>query len=126
MFSVTAFSTLLGIVGVSTAVLLSGRTVVAEDFGSRQRDSGRAVPRDRRLPDDDARCRRRLSSRLTSLSMTDQFLVKDVALLGVGAWTLTDALHAARVTRPDLVPTNRCVRDRRARARGWGRGRRRA
>ena len=31
------------------------------------------------------------------LSMTGQFLVKDVALLGISVWTLTDALRAARI-----------------------------
>jgi uncharacterized membrane protein YkgB len=32
------------------------------------------------------------------LSMTGQFLIKDVALLGIAAWTLADAVHAGRVT----------------------------
>ncbi|OBJ43212.1 hypothetical protein A5630_19370 [Mycolicibacterium mucogenicum] len=31
-----------------------------------------------------------------ALSMTGQFLIKDVALLGIAAWTLADALQAAR------------------------------
>ena len=31
-----------------------------------------------------------------ALSMTGQFLIKDVALLGLAAWTLADALHAGR------------------------------
>ena len=31
------------------------------------------------------------------LSMTGQFLIKDVALLGVAVWTLADALGAGRV-----------------------------
>ena len=29
--------------------------------------------------------------------MTGQFLIKDIALLGIAAWTLADALRAARV-----------------------------
>jgi uncharacterized membrane protein YkgB len=34
------------------------------------------------------------------LSMTGGFLIKDVALLGISAWTLTDALRATRSTLP--------------------------
>ena len=30
------------------------------------------------------------------LSSTGQFLIKDVALLGISVWTLTDALRASR------------------------------
>ena len=30
------------------------------------------------------------------LSMTGEFLIKDVALLGIAVWTLADALNAAR------------------------------
>lgn len=31
------------------------------------------------------------------LSMTGQFLIKDVALLGIALWTLGDALSSAKV-----------------------------
>jgi uncharacterized membrane protein YkgB len=31
-----------------------------------------------------------------ALSMTGGFLIKDVALLGIAAWTLSDALQATR------------------------------
>ncbi|MCW1957935.1 MAG: DUF417 family protein [Mycobacterium sp.] len=33
------------------------------------------------------------------LSSTGQFLIKDVALLGLAAWTLADALHAVRAPK---------------------------
>jgi uncharacterized membrane protein YkgB len=33
------------------------------------------------------------------LSSTGQFLIKDVALLGLSAWTLADALHAVRARK---------------------------
>lgn len=40
-----------------------------------------------------------------ALSMTGQFLIKDVALLGIAAWTLSEALSAAKVRDRELVAT---------------------
>lgn len=34
------------------------------------------------------------------LSMTGQFLIKDVALLGIAVWTLADALRAGQIANP--------------------------
>lgn len=38
-----------------------------------------------------------------ALSMTGQFLIKDVALLGLAAWTLSEALSASETRRDALV-----------------------
>ncbi|MDY6996361.1 MAG: DUF417 family protein [Actinomycetota bacterium] len=38
------------------------------------------------------------------LSMTGQFLVKDVALLGISVWTLADSLRAQQARRTTIVP----------------------
>ena len=98
VFSVTAFSTVLGVVEVGTAVLLAvkpwwprisvvgsvmavGLFLTTTSFLVTTPDVG-----------EDA------AGGFPLLSMTGQFLVKDVALLGIAAWTLTDALRAARVT----------------------------
>lgn len=97
VFSVTTFSTLLGVVEIACAVLLAVRpwwprlsavgSVIAVGLflatisfifttpGIGQQDAG-GFP---------------------LLSMTGQFLIKDVALLGVAVWTLADALRAGRV-----------------------------
>jgi uncharacterized membrane protein YkgB len=98
VFSVTAFSTLLGIVEVSTAVLLAVKpwwptisvvgSVMAVGLFLATISFLVTTPG---VGEDAA-------GGLPLLSMTGQFLVKDVALLGIAAWTLADALRAARVT----------------------------
>jgi reactive chlorine resistance protein C len=98
VFSVTAFSTLLGIVEVSTAVLLAVKpwwprisvmgSVMAVGLFLATISFLVTTPG---VGEDAA-------GGFPLLSMTGQFLVKDVALLGIAAWTLADALRAARVT----------------------------
>jgi uncharacterized membrane protein YkgB len=98
VFSVTTFSTLLGVVEVATAVLLAvkpwwpklsavgsviavGLFLATVSFLFTTPGIGEAA-----------------AGGLPLLSMTGQFLIKDVALLGIAVWTLTDALRAERVT----------------------------
>ena len=97
--SVTTFSTLLGILEVTTAVLLAvkpwwprlsvvgsvlatGLFVATISFLSTT--PGISEPAGGGFP---------------ALSMTGQFLIKDVALLGIATWTLGDALHEVRIGR---------------------------
>ena len=98
VFSVTAFSTLLGVVEVSTAVLLA-----VKPWSPRISVAGSVMAVGLFLATisflattpgvgEDA------AGGFPLLSMTGQFLVKDVALLGIAVWTLADALRAARVT----------------------------
>jgi reactive chlorine resistance protein C len=97
VFSVTTFSTLLGVVEVSTAVLLAVKpwwprisvvgSVMAVGLFLATISFLVTTPG---VGDDAA-------GGFPLLSMTGQFLVKDVALLGIAVWTLADALRAARV-----------------------------
>jgi reactive chlorine resistance protein C len=99
VMSVTTFSTLLGVVEVSAAVLLIvkpwwprlsvvgsliavGLFVATISFLFTTPGVGEAS-----------------AGGFPVLSMTGEFLIKDVALLGIAAWTLADALNAARVAR---------------------------
>jgi uncharacterized membrane protein YkgB len=97
VFSVTTFSTLLGVVEVSTAVLLAVKpwwprisvvgSVMAVGLFLATTSFLVTTPG---VGEDAA-------GGFPLLSMTGQFLVKDVALLGIAVWTLADALRAARV-----------------------------
>ena len=96
VFSVTTFSSLLGVVEVAAAVLLAvrpwwpkvsaigsliavGLFVATISFLFTTPGIGESA-----------------AGGFPALSMTGQFLIKDVALLGLAAWTLADALHAGR------------------------------
>ena len=97
VFSVTAFSTLLGVVEVGAAVLLAVKpwwprisvvgSVMAVGLFLATISFLVTTPG---VGEDAA-------GGFPLLSMTGQFLVKDVALLGIAVWTLADALGAARV-----------------------------
>jgi uncharacterized membrane protein YkgB len=99
LMSVTTFSTLLGVVEVSAAVLLIvkpwwprlsavgsliavGLFVATISFLFTTPGVGEAS-----------------AGGFPVLSMTGEFLIKDVALLGIAVWTLADALNAARVAQ---------------------------
>ena len=97
LFSVTTFSTLLGVVEVSTAVLLAVKpwwprisvvgSVMAVGLFLATTSFLVTTPG---VGEDAA-------GGFPLLSMTGQFLVKDVALLGISVWTLADALRAAGI-----------------------------
>lgn len=97
VFSVTTFSTPLGVVEVGTAVLLAvkpwwprisavgsviavGLFVATISFLFTTPGIGEET-----------------AGGFPVLSMTGQFLIKDVALLGIAVWTLADALRAGRI-----------------------------
>ncbi len=97
VFSVTAFSSLLGVVEVSTAVLLAmkpwwprvsavgsvmaiGLFAATISFLFTTPGVGEAA-----------------AGGFPVLSMNGQFLIKDIALLGIAVWTLSDALRTDRV-----------------------------
>ena len=97
VFSVTAFSSLLGVVEVSTAALLAvkpwwprvsavgsvmaiGLFAATISFLFTTPGVGEAA-----------------AGGLPVLSMNGQFLIKDIALLGIAVWTLSDALRTDRV-----------------------------
>jgi reactive chlorine resistance protein C len=99
VMSVTTFSTLLGVVEVSAAVLLLvkpwwprlsavgsliavGLFVATISFLFTTPGVGEAS-----------------AGGFPALSMTGEFLIKDVALIGIAVWTLADALNASRVAR---------------------------
>lgn len=99
VFSVTTFSTLLGVVEVATAVLLAvkpwwprvsaigsvmaaGLFVATLSFLFTTPGIGEET-----------------AGGFPILSSTGQFLIKDVVLLGVAVWTLADALRAERTSR---------------------------
>jgi uncharacterized membrane protein YkgB len=99
VFSVTTFSTLLGVLEVATAVLLAvkpwwpkvsavgsviaiGLFVATISFLFTTPGIGEAS-----------------AGGFPILSSTGQFLIKDVALLGIAVWTLGDALRGSRVRR---------------------------
>lgn len=96
VFSVTTFSSLLGVLEVGTAVLLAvkpwwpkvsavgsliavGLFIATISFLFTTPGIGESA-----------------AGGFPLLSMTGQFLIKDVALLGIAAWTLADALQAGR------------------------------
>lgn len=96
IFSVTTFSSLLGVLEVGTAVLLAVKPwwpkvsavgslvavklfVATISFLFTTPGIGESA-----------------AGGFPALSMTGQFLIKDVALLGLAAWTLADALGAGR------------------------------
>ncbi|RUP31280.1 MULTISPECIES: YkgB family protein [Mycolicibacterium] len=96
VFSVTTFSALLGVLEVATAVLLA-----VKPWWPRVSAVGSLIAVGLFLAT--------ISFLFTTpgigeptaggfplLSMTGQFLIKDVALLGIAVWTLADALRAAR------------------------------
>jgi uncharacterized membrane protein YkgB len=96
IFSVTTFSTLLGVLEVGTAVLLA-----VKPWWPKLSALGSVVAIGLFLAT--------ISFLVTTpgvgeesaggfplLSSTGQFLIKDVALLGIAVWTLADALRAAR------------------------------
>ncbi|WP_308206724.1 YkgB family protein [Mycolicibacterium fluoranthenivorans] len=97
VFSETTFSTILGIIEVTAAVLLAvkpwwprwslvgsvmsiGLFVATISFLFTTPGIGEEA-----------------AGGFPLLSMTGQFLIKDVALLGISVWTLADALRAARI-----------------------------
>ncbi len=97
VFSVTAFSSLLGVVEVSTAVLLAmkpwwprvsavgsvmaiGLFAATISFLFTTPGVGEAA-----------------AGGFPVLSMNGRFLIKDIALLGIAVWTLSDALRTDRV-----------------------------
>jgi reactive chlorine resistance protein C len=99
-FSVTTFSTLLGVLEVATALLLAvkpwwpkvsvagsvlaiGLFVATVSFLFTTPGIGEPA-----------------GGGFPALSMTGQFLIKDVALFGIAVWTLGDALRSARITVP--------------------------
>lgn len=97
VFSVTTFSTLLGVVEVGAAVLLA-----VKPWWPRLSAVGSVIAIGLFLAT--------ISFLFTTpgigeeaaggfplLSMTGEFLIKDVALLGVAVWTLADALRADRI-----------------------------
>ena len=98
VMSVTTFSTLLGVVEVSAAVLL-----IVKPWWPRLSAVGSLIAVGLFVAT--------ISFLFTTpgigeesaggfpvLSMTGEFLIKDVALLGIAVWTLADALNAARIT----------------------------
>jgi uncharacterized membrane protein YkgB len=97
IFSVTTFSALLGVLEVSAAVLLAvkpwwpklsavgsviavGLFVATISFLFTTPGVGEEA-----------------AGGFPLLSSTGEFLIKDVALLGIAVWTLADALRAARI-----------------------------
>jgi reactive chlorine resistance protein C len=101
VFSVTAFSTVLGVVEVGTAVLLAVKpwwpriSVVGSVMAV-----GLFLATTSFLVTTPGVCEDGAGG-FPLLSMTGQFLVKDIALLGIAVWTLADALRAARVSNRD-------------------------
>jgi reactive chlorine resistance protein C len=99
VMSVTTFSTLLGVVEVSAAALL-----IVKPWWPRLSVVGSVIAVGLFVAT--------ISFLFTTpgigeesaggfpvLSMTGEFLIKDVALLGIAVWTLADALNAAPVAR---------------------------
>jgi reactive chlorine resistance protein C len=98
LFSVTTFSALLGVVEVAAAVLLA-----VKPWAPRLSAIGSVIAIGLFVAT--------ITFLFTTpgvfeasqggfpmLSTSGQFLIKDVALLGLSIWTLTDALRAARLT----------------------------
>jgi uncharacterized membrane protein YkgB len=98
LFTVTAFSSVLGVVEVATAALLavkpwfprvsmvgsvSAIALFLATISFLFTTPGVGEPTAGGFP---------------ALSMTGQFLIKDVALLGIAVWTLADARRAVRLT----------------------------
>jgi uncharacterized membrane protein YkgB len=97
VFSVTTFSSLLGVVEVATAVLLAVKpwwpklSVVGSVSAV-----GLFLATISFLLTTPGICEEAAGG-FPSLSMTGEFLIKDVALLGIAVWTLADALRAGRI-----------------------------
>ena len=97
VFSMTTFSSLLGVVEVATAALLAVKpwwpkvsavgSVMAVGLFLATISFLFTTPG---IGEDSA-------GGFPVLSMTGQFLIKDVALLGIAVWTLSDALRTGRV-----------------------------
>jgi uncharacterized membrane protein YkgB len=97
VFSVTTFSSPLGVVEVATAVLLAVKpwwpklsavgSVIAVGLFLATISFLFTTPG---IGDEAA-------GGFPSPSMTGEFLIKDVALLGIAVWTLADALRAGRI-----------------------------
>lgn len=97
VFSVTTFSTLLGVVEVGAAVLLAVKpwwpkisavgSVIAVGLFLATISFLFTTPG---IGEETA-------GGFPLLSMTGEFLIKDVALLGIAVWTLGDALRAGRI-----------------------------
>jgi reactive chlorine resistance protein C len=95
--SVTTFSSLLGVLEVATAVLLAVKpwwprlsalgSVIAIGLFIATISFLFTTPG---VSEDSA-------GGFPALSMTGEFLIKDVALLGIAVWTLADAVRAARI-----------------------------
>jgi uncharacterized membrane protein YkgB len=95
--SVTTFSTLLGVLEVATAVLLAVKpwwprvsavgSVIAVGLFVATLSFLFTTPG----------IGEQSAGGFPVLSMTGQFLIKDVALLGIAVWTLADALRAGRI-----------------------------
>ena len=107
IFSVYAFSALLGVFEIAAALLLAVKPwwPKASIFGSRSRSccssqrSASCSPR--------RACSTRPQDGFPPLSLTGGFLIKDIALLGISAWTLADALGAANLSTPNSSRTRR-------------------
>ena len=101
VFSVTTFSTLLGVLEVTTAVLLAVKpwwpklsavgSVIAVGLFLATTSFLFTTPG---IGEEGA-------GGFPLLSMTGEFLIKDVALLGIAVWTLTDSLRAWRIADHD-------------------------
>jgi len=97
VFSVTTFSTLLGVLEVGAAVLLAVKpwwpkisavgSVIAVGLFLATISFLFTTPG---IGEETA-------GGFPLLSMTGEFLIKDVALLGIAVWTLADALRAGRI-----------------------------
>lgn len=75
--------------------LVGNQTVCAEGVDRRQPDGDPALPRHDQFPVHDTR-RGRAGGGFPALSLTGEFLLKDIPLLGLSFWTLSDAIKAAR------------------------------
>ena len=97
VFSVTTFSTLLGVVEVGAAVLLA-----VKPWWPRLSAVGSVIAVGLFLATigflfTTPGIGEQAAGGFPLLSMTGEFLIKDVALLGVAVWTLADALRADRI-----------------------------
>jgi reactive chlorine resistance protein C len=97
IFSVTTFSSLLGVVEVATAVLLA-----VKPWWPRLSAAGSVMAIGLFIATftflfSTPGVFEASEGGFPILSSTGQFLIKDVALLGISVWTLTDALRATKV-----------------------------
>jgi reactive chlorine resistance protein C len=96
IFSATTFSSLLGVVEVATAVLLA-----VKPWWPRLSAAGSVMAIGLFIATftflfSTPGVFEASEGGFPMLSSTGQFLIKDVALLGISVWTLTDALRASR------------------------------